>query len=86
MHVIGYDPFLEPQEVQAEFGIQAFSEWRDIPGVDGIIICAAHRQFAEMGKEQYEYVLHNPGVVMDVNGALADKRYFEGGGVEYLRL
>lgn len=64
-----YDPWVQPQEAQQEFGLTPVSEPR-AGGYDGIVLAVAHCQFAEMGREGIGALGRDPYVLYDLKHLL----------------
>ena len=60
-----YDPWINPQEAEHEYGISPVAE----PAVgeyDGVILAVAHKQFAEMGAERIRALAKPEHVLYDL--------------------
>lgn len=64
-----YDPWVEHQQAEQEYGIQLIDELQPHHW-DGVIIAVAHRQFQEMGSTGIRQLLKEPGVLYDVKWVL----------------
>ncbi|MBI5134713.1 nucleotide sugar dehydrogenase [Candidatus Uhrbacteria bacterium] len=84
--VSGYDPLVAIEDLRETCAISYYQELRDIPRADAVVVCSPHSVFRSMNAQQFEYLLHNPGVFMDVKGVFSRGQLFEGRDVSYLRL
>ncbi|URR36867.1 Vi polysaccharide biosynthesis UDP-N-acetylglucosamine C-6 dehydrogenase TviB [Thermosynechococcus sp. HN-54] len=64
-----YDPLVDPQQAEAEYGITPIQQLQPSHW-DGIIIAVAHQQFYEMGCVGIKKLLKTPGVLYDVKWVL----------------
>ena len=60
-----YDPWAEPGETAAEYGIHPVGHVED-GAYDAVVVAVAHRQFAEMGPEAIRRLGKSPSIVYDV--------------------
>ncbi|MCU7906315.1 MAG: Vi polysaccharide biosynthesis UDP-N-acetylglucosamine C-6 dehydrogenase TviB [Candidatus Thiodiazotropha sp. (ex Epidulcina cf. delphinae)] len=64
-----YDPWVEPDEAEQEYGLRPIMELRD-GEYDAVILAVAHRQFKEMGAEKIRALCKKNGVLFDVKNLL----------------
>lgn len=60
-----YDPWADPQEAQAEYGLTLVDSLEK-GCYDGIVVAVAHRQFVEMGTKQIRALGKQPHVLYDL--------------------
>ncbi|BCL60808.1 nucleotide sugar dehydrogenase [Desulfomarina profundi] len=60
-----YDPWVNPEEAEKEFGIDLVAHL-DNQRYDGVIVAVAHRQFAEMTVEDLQKLCRDKHVIYDV--------------------
>jgi len=64
-----YDPWVDPQEAQHEYGITPVAE-PTVGKYDAIVLAVAHRQFCEMGAEQIRTFGRGDSVLYDIKSIL----------------
>jgi UDP-N-acetyl-D-galactosamine dehydrogenase len=69
LHVDVYDPWVSPEEAQAEYGL-TLTETPDPGAYDCIVLAVAHRQFVEMGAEGVLALGKPVNVLYDVKSVL----------------
>jgi len=60
-----YDPWINPEEAQHEYGISPVSEVKD-GTYDAVILAVSHKEFVAMGLEKIRALLKDNGVLFDV--------------------
>jgi len=65
-----YDPWVDPAEVRAEYGITVSSACPDDELYDGILIAVAHQQFFDMAPETIHKLGKDPHVLYDLKNVL----------------
>ncbi len=60
-----YDPWINPEEAQHEYGISPVSEVKD-GSYDAVILAVSHKEFVAMGLEKIRALLKDNGVLFDV--------------------
>jgi UDP-N-acetyl-D-glucosamine/UDP-N-acetyl-D-galactosamine dehydrogenase len=71
VRVLVHDPMAEREEAVAEYGIHLV-DWKELKGLDGMIIAVAHREYASMSVMDLLKPLrsHSNGVLIDVKSML----------------
>jgi UDP-N-acetyl-D-galactosamine dehydrogenase len=65
--VTSYDPWVDPDRVERELALRPVSE--PLPGhYDAVVVCVAHRQFADMGIEAIRRWCKPIHVLFDAKG------------------
>jgi UDP-N-acetyl-D-galactosamine dehydrogenase len=64
-----YDPWVDPEEAEREYGITPISEPAD-GAYDAVLLAVAHREFVAMGSERLRALCGPDGVLFDVKNIL----------------
>ncbi|MES9940155.1 MAG: Vi polysaccharide biosynthesis UDP-N-acetylglucosamine C-6 dehydrogenase TviB [Candidatus Thiodiazotropha sp. 6PLUC2] len=64
-----YDPWVDPDEAEKEYGLRPIPELTD-GAYDAVILAVAHREFQEMGSEKIRALCSENGVLYDVKHVL----------------
>lgn len=64
-----HDPWVDPDEAQREYGINAI-ETPEVDAYDAVILAVAHRQFIELGGDKIRAFGRSRSVIYDVKAAL----------------
>ena len=78
------DPLAEPDEAMHEYGVQ-LERFDDLPRADAIVAAVAHRDYMELGLEDFGRKMVKGGAFIDVKAAF-DPRGFEAAGYKVWRL
>jgi UDP-N-acetyl-D-galactosamine dehydrogenase len=78
------DPQAETDEAMHEYGVNLIS-WDDLPRADAIVAAVAHREFAELGIEDFARKLVKGGAFIDVKAAF-DPQALQAAGYRVWRL
>ncbi len=62
------DPWVNPQEAQAEYGLDVLAEIPTATRYSGVLAAVAHRQFANQPAEMWHNLLEPKGVLLDLKG------------------
>ena len=79
VEVLGYDPFLEKDEVES-FGVNALLDL-DV-NVDCVVVTVCHDKFKEIGIVELKKMMPDKSVLVDVRGMFDEKEVL-GGGLYY---
>ena len=58
-----HDPWADPEEVRAEYGLELFSDLSDVPPADGVVLAVGHREFLSLDPRE---LVADHGAVYDV--------------------
>lgn len=85
VEVLVHDAMAEAEEAHVEYGIH-LSDWKDLRGIDALILAVSHRAYLEMGLSKLLAPLRTKGqgVLIDVKACLDPKTV--PAGVQYWRL
>ena len=61
--VFVHDPWADPEEVRAEYGLELFSDLSDVPPADGVVLAVGHREFLSLDPRE---LVADHGAVYDV--------------------
>jgi len=81
-----HDPLGDPEEARKYYGIDLVRDWKQLDGVDAVVLAVLHRAYLEMGIERIAALCRNGSpIIIDVKAAFdpaeaADK------GIRYWRL
>ncbi|MCP9757863.1 nucleotide sugar dehydrogenase [Aquitalea sp. S1-19] len=78
MEVHVHDPYANPLEVQAEYGLQ-LTCWDELPCADVLVAAVAHAQYAELALEVLSGRVVKGGVVIDVKSMFDSAALYEAG-------
>ena len=79
-----HDPLADPAEARHEYGVE-LTPWERLPKAQAVILAVAHRPYRALGVEEFNALLSNPGVLVDVK-SVVDRTAFNGNGIEVWRL
>lgn len=82
--VFVHDPLANPEEVRDKFHIQLTS-LDHLSAMDAVVLAVSHRQYKDFSIEQYQKLLKQNGIIMDVKGIL-DSELFKKKGYKVWRL
>jgi len=69
IHVQVHDPLADPAEAMAFYSVELRS-WKDVQGMDALIIAVGHGAYREMQLDDYIGKLVSGGCIVDVKGIL----------------
>ncbi|HMM86453.1 nucleotide sugar dehydrogenase [Azohydromonas sp.] len=78
------DPLAEPEEAMHEYGVR-LERFDDLPRADAIVAAVAHREYMDLGLEDFGRKMVKGGAFIDVKAAF-DPKDFEAAGYKVWRL
>ena len=72
MDVLVYDPLVEKQEILNVYNIELV-DWKQMLGLDAIIIAVAHEKFKFLNNSLLKEVLNKNGCIVDIKSFLKKK-------------
>jgi UDP-N-acetyl-D-galactosamine dehydrogenase len=82
--VVVHDPMADPEEAREEYGVELTS-WEELPPAKAVILAVPHAQYKELGGEDFQYLLGDDAIVMDVKSML-DREEMAAAGIRVWRL
>jgi UDP-N-acetyl-D-mannosaminuronate dehydrogenase len=77
--LIGYDPLLELDDIESEFGIKAIAELEQAPKLDCVILAVSHGAFQEIALDKLRGIMRADPVLIDVRGIFSSQLAEEAG-------
>jgi UDP-N-acetyl-D-galactosamine dehydrogenase len=71
MEAVVVDPWADPDEAQAQYGLQLHQKLPLAGGFAAVIAAVAHRQFSAMTADAWERLVTPGGVLMDLKGVIS---------------
>jgi len=65
-----YDPWVDPAEVEKEYGITVMTDLPAPGQFDGVVLAVAHQEFVEMGAEEFRKLGKSVNVLYDIKSLL----------------
>jgi UDP-N-acetyl-D-galactosamine dehydrogenase len=62
------DPWVNPQEAQAAYGLEVLAEIPEGCRYSGVVAAVAHRQFEKQPAQMWHNLLEPTGVLLDLKG------------------
>ena len=77
--VLVHDPYCDPKEAKAEYGVELIKKVSEIPPVLAIVLAVAHKPFKQWSPTQWLERLQAGGIVVDVKGVTPRKELVDAG-------
>ena len=79
-----HDPLADADEARHEYGVE-LTPWEKLPKAHAVVLAVAHKQFRALAPADFNSLMSNPSVLMDVK-SIMDRAALAGGGIEIWRL
>jgi UDP-N-acetyl-D-galactosamine dehydrogenase len=66
-----YDPWADPDEARAYYGVTMI-DTLPVNHYDGVVLAVAHREFMQLGKDDFKRICRQLSTIYDVKHALPD--------------
>jgi len=72
-----HDPLLD--NIEAEFGIRAIKDLKQVPKVDAVILTVAHKAFQKISLDELKGIMNTNPILIDVPGFFDNEEAAEAG-------